>query len=424
MAVRGDAMQMTMYSFASLAITVSILMTLIPIRPETGITTMIAFRYMPFFLMLLSAVALTLSGSARRSMITPPVWSGLALMTYMVIGSSIFVFVQDNPINSSFIGKALTMVALPVGAVIGFHPHLRKRFALMAARLAVVVGIVGLLMRYLHAMGFIFIDEVQILHEEFVFLAAGLAFLVIRNRSVILTMTLATLIIVLGFLTGKATTTLMGLMLFSIQFGGGLVRFITGATQGHSSTKRGSLLALLSPIILLFALMGLFVLGFTIYERMNRHKYDVRSIAFEARWEQFLDSPILGEFFIMSNNFSDIMGFGVTTPSHNDILDILAAGGLVALMMFIACILPALLNKKSLAMLTDRTGAASPALYFWLVLVFYALGGTGNPLLVMPSFSTLVWFSAGFVLGHARSSKLAEVAQGWSGSTPRKAVAG
>lgn len=419
----GSGMQVAMYLFASLAVTVSILMTLIPVRQETGITTMIAFRYMPFFLMSLAATTMVLSGSARKSIMTPPVWNGLALMAYILVGSAIFVFIQGNPVNSSFIGKALTMIALPVGAVIGFHPHLRKRFALMAARIAVVVGVIGLVMRYLHTMGVIFVDEVQILHEEFVFLAAGLAFLAIRKRSAILTVILTVLIIMLGFLTGKATTTLMGLMLFSIQFGGGLVRFITGVTQGHSSKKRGNLLALLSPIILLFALAGLFVLGLTIYERMNRHKYDVRSIAYEARWEQFLDNPIFGEFFVMSNNLSDIMGFGITTPSHNDILDILAAGGIVALVMFIACLLPALLNKTSLAMLTDRAGAAAPALYFWLVLVFYALGGTGNPLLVMPSFSTLVWFSAGFVLGHARHSTLAEVAQGLSEPVPRRLVA-
>lgn len=144
----------------------------------------------------------------------------------------------------------------------------------------------------------------------------------------------------------------------------------------------------------------MFVLYEIVSERANRYEYDVRRVGFELRWKEFLESPIFGSGFASSSNVADIFGFGSNVPSHNDIMDILAASGVIGIVTFVAIVGTALINRAMRETFLGLSRDLLPIHYFWMVVVFYVGGATGNPFFSEPYMAVPIWFSIGMMLGY------------------------
>lgn len=108
--------------------------------------------------------------------------------------------------------------------------------------------------------------------------------------------------------------------------------------------SRGKPIAVKSSIVYLIV-MGLFTLGCVVaFLVINRDQYlpvktvNFRLLVYGQAWERFLDSPLWGTFFSGTSSRAPGMATNLARlelPTHSDILDLLAAGGILATMLWI-----------------------------------------------------------------------------------------
>ena len=124
-----------------------------------------------------------------------------------------------------------------------------------------------------------------------------------------------------------------------------------------------------------------------------------------AAWERFLDSPLWGDWFAREavDKFT-LFDVGVShnmLPTHSDLLDMLANGGLLAFGLFIGGIAAIalhawrrLLNPAALGR-PEAAYAHALALMSISAVVVCAI----NPILLQPQMAALVWSNLGVLLG-------------------------
>jgi len=252
-----------------------------------------------------------------------------------------------------------------------------------------------------HASGLAFQGYKQILHVEAAFFVASIAWVATRVHSGLLAIALGSAFVWLGFMTGKSTYLLLALTFLGLYFG----RSILALRRALLRTGVKQNVALSQLIIPLITLIGGVFLWFgflVIDERTSRYDNDLRLRFYEQRWAEFLDSPLVGKLFQASPSMR-IPGSSIYAPSHNDLLDLLALGGITAALPFIILVASTLLARSSVQMFSMRSAEVinQKSSMHWYVLIFGTVALAGNPILAAPSLSLPYLFSIGVVLGLA-----------------------
>ena len=147
---------------------------------------------------------------------------------------------------------------------------------------------------------------------------------------------------------------------------------------------------------------------------------DYRMETYGAAWDRFLDSPLWGTVFateaVEKFTLYSIRGSGNVLPSHSDVLDLLANGGILATVLWtwalarIARVVHAnLLEPQQL----DRSWAP----YAHALAVMSAAGVVTyafNPILLQPAMAFLLWTNLGMLVGLALRTPDTPAAQRWN----------
>jgi hypothetical protein len=136
---------------------------------------------------------------------------------------------------------------------------------------------------------------------------------------------------------------------------------------------------------------------------------EFRTFTYRAAWQQFTESPWWGTAF----NAESIRKFTLYTvgvarnrlPTHSDIMDLLANGGLLAMSLWLLGYLRAGLfaYRRVLASRFLHYPWAAQAHAFAMISLAAVLTYAFNPILLQPELAFLTWTTLGFLVGIAAS---------------------
>jgi len=156
---------------------------------------------------------------------------------------------------------------------------------------------------------------------------------------------------------------------------------------------------------LAFLAAGAVALAYSLSTDLPSGNVNFRMHTYEAAWQRFLDSPLVGSWFAReaAERFTlfDVGVAGNILPTHSDVLDLLANGGLLAASLCAAGLLaiavrawqrllrPAFIERP------EACYAHTLALMTLAALVTCAF----NPIMLQPPLAALAWSNLGMLLG-------------------------
>jgi hypothetical protein len=185
-------------------------------------------------------------------------------------------------------------------------------------------------------------------------------------------------------------------------------------------------LAVLTGVVSVVIALSLFALRGVLFPDGNP---DYRLHTYQRAFEKFLESPLVGNVFSgpASERF-DLYQVAISytniLPTHSDVLDILANGGVVLSLLFLAGlwrIFRLLFSTIDNATL-EKTKAYLPALHgCFAVFLTGIITLVFNPVLTQPNSALMLWASLGIGVGlalHLKHEALKEIASLWTRRPP------
>jgi hypothetical protein len=317
----------------------------------------------------------------------------LLLAAMIITGGGWARFMMDT--QNSFLVAGVYCLAAPLAAVILMHSSdparwLRTYFGfLIAASTAVFV---------LLAMNY----GVRQIYHELEFLFPPLAVLAVTTAKTRTGKMVGVIyFLLLAALFKKNTGYLIGLLVAAYL----AVLYLWPMWQRHKDVLRRAVL--LYGIAAVAALCALLIA----YLFLNREQYlpsgnpAFRLVTYERAWLRFLESPLWGNFFTgpAAERFT-AFDTGVSNnilPTHSDLLDILAHGGLLGAALWIWAM--AKICRATLSAL--QASAQSALLPYIHTLACMSLGAivtyAFNPILLQPGKALLLWSHLGLMVGAA-----------------------
>lgn len=361
-------------------------------------------KYLPLMLFGAGALFFTLAGlgifslARFRRLVAEiaqawPIW----LLSMVMLGGAIYLR-RTQGIDETFMPSALAMVSFIVAfAHIRFHPAPIRSIRILFVAMLLAAIYMGVWIGYKR------FDTGHAFHVE-IFLIVPLAiyfFLALKNRGLAWTLTLALLAV--GVLSNKNTGYLVTLYTLAHL---GVVAYLRNKGNFRDALSR----VFLHYLLLLLGLAAVAVLGYLLYYRetyLPSGNVEYRAATYQMAWEKFLSSPAWGSLFAETPIIKFKLYFiGLADnklPTHSDILDMLAHGGVLGFALFLAAIaLPLRSGFKALHQKT--TGASDPAARAAIhgmlgVVVAGIICMAFNPLLLNYVMGSLFWLFQGLLYG-------------------------
>jgi O-antigen ligase len=134
---------------------------------------------------------------------------------------------------------------------------------------------------------------------------------------------------------------------------------------------------------------------------------EFRMHTYEAAWQRFLDSPLWGSGF--AREATEKFGLfdtgiaGNVLPTHSDVLDLLANGGILGFSLYLAglAMIAALAWRRLLRPALGERPQARYGHALALLVLAALLTSCFNPILLQPPMAALAWANLGMLLGLA-----------------------
>lgn len=326
----------------------------------------------------------------------------LVLAFWMATGSILYLNNGVVKLEDSFLGRSLVLSMSLLGGICATDPWVRMKISSGTASILGPASLIAVLILLLHSLGITFQGYRQIYHEESVLIVAGLSYFCNKRRSLIFSAAILILILFLGFFTGKSTTVLLGLVFFAINFGGAIVSKINELNRRGNITRQAAK-ALIGFMLVPAYFFLLCLTWFVVIERVNRYDRDLRIKMWNFRWNQFLESPIHGDFFVGTPLYYEPLLAGRAIPTHNDYLDLLAHGGVVAFALYFLPVLFACFGGYGMRLLRTKRDVYIPEVIFWIIALCYIVSSLGNPVFSEAYIGVITCFSVGFICQAAKA---------------------
>lgn len=380
------------------AVLISYLYLLDPTDNSWGADAFSVLKYLPIEL---SLVAMALYSASIRSRANRSLWArSLAVLSAFILAGSIYTMLAyGHAAEDSFLGRGLGILALfPAVCMFSLAREsrlFRKWFwpATLLCAMAMTVQLV------VWRSGIRFVDVPHIFHEEVVLLAGApvLAYALLQGR-------FSRWPIVLLLFSGPVLTLKNTGFLASLIVAGIILAMVWQRTRSEPTIaivlRRSGILQLVAAV----GAVGAFIL-LVHRELLPSGSPEVRLVTYAQRLGMFLDSPVIGQLFT-GTPIMKLTGRLTTlvAPSHSDILDILAFGGLVGFFLFMAPMaavaLRGVVNLSSYRSRRDWLGA-----YFLAVLAVFGMEMLFNPVWNQPKLVFSFWLAVGYFLTlHSRSN--------------------
>lgn len=361
-------------------------------------------KYFPLMLFGVGALFFTLAGlgifsPARFRQVMAeiaaawPIW----LFALIMLGGSIYVRRTDG-VDETFMPSALAMASFLIAYThIRFHPAPQRSIRHLFYAMLLAAAYMGAWIGYKR------FGEGHAFHVE-IFLITPLAiyfFLALQNRKLAWLITIALLVV--GVLSRKNTGYLVTLYTM-IHLG--VLFYLRG--RNHSKNALGRILV--HYLLLVTILTAAAIIGFLWYYRetyLPSGSVEYRESTYLMAWTKFLSSPIWGTLYadtpIIEFKLYDVGLADNKLPTHSDVLDMLAHGGMLGFALFLAAItLPIRTGFKALQaqMLDPATKAAIHGLLGLLMAGIIDM--VFNPLLLNYVMGSLFWLIQGLLYGLSR----------------------
>lgn len=373
-------------TFLTLAAVVAAIYNIDPSDQGFGTALNPGLKYLPYVLSALALLIFMLSIPVRMNIMSTSVCLFIALM---LIGSLYVLLFLDMPLEETYLGRALGGIVFIAFYYLSFDMNLTRLFFSYYLKIFLASSLIMAIIMVLHKSGVGFQSQDQMYHIQMpaIIAASFLVPLLIYNP--IVKSILVFLLILAGLLSSKASCVLSALFAVAwyIYLSGDIMRIRLQMLPGNTrrlffvSMGFGSIL-----FIFLFSFLFYSVIDNRLSERGNK----VREIASNIRWNEFISSPLFGNGFTKS----PLVDIGLLhIPSHSDLLDLLAFGGLVSVVLFFLPICRAILLTLRC---NKGIGLRAWLVFFVLVLM---LTMAVNPLLSVPRMGFLFFSSLGILFG-------------------------
>lgn len=304
-------------------------------------------------------------------------------LAIMLFGSLSTVLISGNSFADSFLGRSLISLSL-----INFITILSSKryvsnfkfFFLYFFSFYSLWVFVCLIMQ--QTIGFFDINH--IFHEEIFLVTSSSVLFITYFRSLLLKFLFSFIAISSGFLSFKLTGFICSFFAIFI------ISAIWWNMNGKQKLNRRMF------IILNYSLLILSVLSivYFLHEYLPSGSPSVRLATYAERLLMFLESPFYGTLF----NGSPILQHAwLSIPSHSDLLDILAFGGIFSFFLFLYYPMRAIFSVyKNLSFLINQKRYF--LIFNFLLIISYLFVFTFNPVMHQPKLSIFFWFSLAYLL--------------------------
>jgi len=364
---------------------VGLLTVLDPTNGGFGGVQIPVLKYMPFWL---SAIASLLYFFSSKGYFSKLEFSLVSFVSIMILGSLWNLMFQGASLQESYLGRAIGGFVLIAFLLISrFEGEVLLFFRFFVPALFISVAIMFFVL-ILFRVGIVYQELPQMYQvKAILFASAGiLALLWLKNKKIKLLMFLMA---ALGLLLIQKTTALL-LMVLLCCYG-----FYIYLTEGKKKLLVSFNKVGIWGLLIVGVLVSIFTMLIAIYglveHRVNEgaRENEVRAITLQMRWDEFVESPVYGNFFTGSP-LVDVSTLHI--PAHSDVLDFLAMGGVISILLFFSPVLIQMLRNIRLKQsLSRRNWLSFTILVSMLVMVM-------NPILSMPGLSFVFWMSIGLLL--------------------------
>jgi hypothetical protein len=377
---------------------VALLYLLDPADQSWGAEAIPILKYLPLEL---SVLALPFYLLGRRTRQRDVAWVILlaGLCAFALAGSTYTVLASHALLRDSFLGRGLNIFVVFPALLLFSRPREARLFARWLWPL-VVLGATALTVQLaVWRWGVHFVDMPHVFHEE-VFLLAGAAVLVFASlRRPASRGLLAALFWGACLLTFKNTGFLAALTASLI-----LARLIWQRAP-DAPGDRGTVFRRVAVVELGLLCAATVAIAFFVFrDLLPSGSPELRLLTYEQRWLAFRESPLIGTLF-QGTPLLELPGRWsiLVTPSHSDLLDILAFGGVVGFALFAAPLMVAgLAGWRALS--TARPELRWLAAYSLTVAIVFLVEMAFNPVWDQPKLAFFFWLAIGCLLAFRRSS--------------------
>ena len=359
-----------------------------------GANRVAVLKYLPLEL---AAVAFVIYVAATpRPPLHWTVWCYQALFAFMLVGS-LLTLAGGASIEDSFLGRTLgLLVVYPAYRMFSSREE-TIRFARPYRPAVLAAGIVITVMLAVWQSGIHFVDQPHIFHEEVLIPAAGILVMWVALsdpaiRGIGVLFLLAGVVLTkknTGFLAAICSVSLISLILWRGRVA--MPRLARVAVRALLVAAVASACAAVAIVVLWFA------------DLLPSGSPRVRVITYAIRLGQFLGSPLLGQRWIgtpliqLSPTFRE--------PSHSDVLDILAFGGIVGLALF-ASPLIAYCRRAPADLIVFAERRHWLGAFFLAVLLIFVIQMFFNPMWNQPELVLHFWLAVGFCAARAERRRI------------------
>ncbi|HZF26450.1 MAG TPA: O-antigen ligase family protein [Steroidobacteraceae bacterium] len=367
--------------------------------PEWIMRTDAALKHLPLFLvglpLMLSLAGRSLDGHSERARVGTIIgaaWPFLFLALYIVAGSLLVRF--SDGVQSTFLNVGLYMLMVVAGAVIVARSPSPVRLVrahaslLMAAALAMSVVLIA------HG------GRRDVYHEQ-IFLVipmAVLAYLTLQRP--MLRASAVAFFLALTVVSAKNTSYMIALLV------AGYIGLLMAARNlSGAAPLRRICGAYLSAVLVLIVAGGLAYLMYHRDQYLPSGNVEYRAHTYANAWHRFLGSPWFGTGFrAESVEKFKLYSIGIARnrlPTHSDVLDLLANGGVLAIGLWLIGHVRVVRRAWRYVLATkfiDQPWAGAAHTLMAIVLCGILTYGF-NPILLQPPMAYLLWISLGMLLG-------------------------
>jgi hypothetical protein len=385
------------------AVIVACLFAIDPGNRAWGATSVPALKYLPLELAA-AAGALFVFAPRRGTGLGWPLTS-FVVLAMLVTAGSFATIAGGEAVEESFLGRALGILAVYPAFRVFSSPTMTARFARWTIWYVVGAGVVISLMLGIWLAGARFVDQPHIFHEE-IFLpvaAATIGMIVVRDSA--RRLLLCGVLLLAGPLTVKNTGYLATLLVLAL--------LVSTVWRDSRQSRRGTRIAVAG--LLASALLAGVVFAATILmffrEMLPSGSPKVRVFTYLVRLGEFVQSPLVGTWWLGSPILEHPFSPTFRQPSHSDLLDMLAFGGLLGFCLFA---LPTgyLILRAVEGLAIDYRVRNWLALFYTAVAVQFLMVMTFNPMWNQPELVLHFWLAMGFFAArHVRGMEAFRVAK-------------
>jgi len=362
-----------------LSVLCALTLCLIPAEWDWPYNNVSVVKYSPVIFAALSIVTkLAVEPFVAGRLLKIPVLCVVGLFFFMTAGSLVRLSETGVQFEYTFSGRALCIMPYFAAALVlsdANQAAVRKWFS----DLLILAGLMMLILLVAFDAHLIFSALIQVYHTPGVIIAAAVVGLLNTRVTVFAKLALVLASSALFVITGKHTHLIwIAVIIISAGF------FMMPALIGR---RRISRLAAIIGILAVCVLLGI-VIFYVARDKAEVATGDARWLTYAVRLSQFENSPIVGTKFLESPLLR-LEGFGWDIPTHNDYLDIMSGGGLIALALFMAAL--AFGAARAVGWLRRGVGQHGTEIATPVFAILSMINFFSNPMLHLPATAASFW---------------------------------